>query len=77
MDSTSGLGMTAKAMLPVTAFFWSAQYSYAQFVNPELAAMGASAVVMGIVSGIYGLAQTLVRIPLGILADRKGVNHPL
>lgn len=76
MDKNNQSGMSARTMLLVTAAFWSAQYSYAQFINPELTAMGASAVIMGMVSGIYGLAQTLVRIPLGILADRKGRQKP-
>ncbi|MDI9519832.1 MAG: MFS transporter [Bacillota bacterium] len=76
MDKNKQSGVSARTMLLVTAAFWSAQYSYAQFINPELTAMGASAAVMGMVSGIYGLAQTLVRIPLGILADRKGHQKP-
>lgn len=76
MEPSTSPGFSARTLFIVTAAFWCAQYSYSQFINPELADMGASAVVMGYVSGIYGLTQMLVRIPLGILADRKGRQKP-
>lgn len=76
MEQTAMPGSSARSLFFVTAAFWSAQYAYSQFVNPELTSMGASAVMMGLVSGAYGFTQTLIRIPLGILADRRGRQKP-
>lgn len=76
MESSDSSGFSARFLFLVTAAFWCAQYSYSQFINPELESMGASAVIMGLVSGIYGFTQMLVRIPLGILADKQGRQKP-
>lgn len=67
---------SAKQLYMVTALFWCAQYSYTQFINPELIRMGMSAAFMGLVGGAYGLTQTALRIPLGILADQQGKQKP-
>ncbi len=63
-------------LFAITILFWCAQYSYTQFVNPELTRMDASASFMGLAAGVYGLSQTLLRIPLGFLADRIGKQKP-
>lgn len=76
MDDTSRTQQSARFLFLVTALFWSAQYSYTQFINPELERMGMNAAYMGLVSGAYGLTQTLLRIPLGITADRLGRQQP-
>ncbi len=52
------------------ALFWFAQYVYVPFQTPYLKSLGAAASLTGIVVGAYGLTQTLLRIPLGIFADR-------
>ncbi|NLX82874.1 MAG: MFS transporter [Clostridiales bacterium] len=69
-------GQSARLLFYVTALFWCAQYSYTQYVNPELQRMGANALFMGLVAGAYGLTQMLLRIPLGIIADRIGRQKP-
>ncbi len=67
---------SAGLLFAVTSLFWCAQYSYTQFINPELARMGMNAAFMGLVSGTYGLTQTLLRIPAGMAADRLGRQKP-
>lgn len=57
-------------MVCVTFLFWFSQYTFTPYLNPELQAMGAAAAFMGLVSGSYGLAQLLTRLPIGIAADR-------
>lgn len=69
-------GRSARLLFMVTALFWSAQYNYTQFINPELSRMGMNAAFMGLVSGAYGFTQMVLRIPLGILADRAGRQKP-
>ena len=76
MDKEAKPQLSAGLMFTVTSFFWCAQYSYSNFVNPELARMGMTAAYMGLVSGAYGLTQTLLRIPLGMAADRLGRQKP-
>jgi len=54
----------------VTVLFWFAQYAYTPYVNPQLINMGVTAAFMGFVSGIYGLTQFALRIPVGIFSDK-------
>jgi len=51
-------------------FFWFSQASYISYITPTLRDMGATATFIGLVGGVYGFVQFLVRIPLGIIADR-------
>ena len=76
MEHTDRAGQSARLLFLVTALFWSAQYSYTQFINPELERMGMNAAYMGLVSGAYGFTQMVLRIPIGILADRTGRQKP-
>ena len=76
MDHEERAAQSARYLFLITALFWCAQYSYTQFINPELERMGMNAAFMGLVSGGYGFAQTLLRIPLGITADRLGRQKP-
>ncbi len=59
----------SKILFTVTLFFWFSQYAYTSYVNPELERLGASAVLMGFVGSVYGLAQLVLRIPVGVFAD--------
>ena len=76
MEEHRGQDFSARLLFALTALFWCAQYSYTHFLNPELEAMGKNAAFMGLVSGAYGLTQTLLRIPAGLLADRIGRKKP-
>jgi len=53
------------------SLFWFAQYVYIPFQTPYLDSLNAAATLTGIVVGAYGLTQTLLRLPLGIFADRR------
>lgn len=73
-------GVTRKpsaALLAVmTAMFWYSQYAITPYINKELLRLGASAAFMGLVGGIYGFTQLVLRIPLGLSADRIGRQKP-
>ena len=58
-----------------TLFFWFSQSSYLPYISPSLAALGASATMMGLVGGAYGFTQMVCRIPLGYLADRYSLHR--
>ena len=53
-----------------TSFFWFSLYAYVPELSTYAGELGASYEVIGIITGSYGLTQTLLRIPLGIFADR-------
>ena len=61
---------TASALFAVAFFFWFSQYAYASYINPVLLESGVSATFMGFVGGMYGFVQLVLRIPVGIAADR-------
>lgn len=67
---------SARTLYLITGLFWLSQYAYTPYINRELTKMGMNATFMGLVAGAYGLSQTLVRLPLGILADRMGRRRP-
>ncbi len=53
-----------------TSFFWFSLYAYVPELSTYAKDLGASYEVIGIIAGAYGLTQTLLRIPLGMLSDR-------
>jgi len=61
---------SAGILFVVTMLFWFSQYAYTSYVNPELERMGVAASFMGFVSGAYGFTQLVLRIPVGITADK-------
>jgi len=60
----------------IIPLFWFAQYVYVPFLTPYLMDMGIVSLVAGAVVGAYGFSQLVLRIPLGIAAD-KLQNHRL
>ncbi|MDY5014854.1 MAG: MFS transporter [Eubacteriales bacterium] len=56
----------------LTFLFWLASYPPVPIVSAFADAMGASAGMIGLIGGAYGLAMVIVRMPLGILSDRLG-----
>ena len=52
------------------SLLWFAQYVYVPFQTPYLESLHAQAAYIGVIVGAYGITQTLLRIPLGIFADR-------
>lgn len=66
----------ADILFAVTCLFWMSQYAYTPYLNTEMQRMGASASYIGLVGSMYGLSQTLLRLPVGLLADRLGRQKP-
>lgn len=56
--------------LIVTGLYWFSLYTYVPILATFAESKGASHGFAGIIIGSYGLAQMLLRIPLGILSDR-------
>lgn len=54
----------------VTALLWFSVYTYPTILAPYLTELGVSLTMTGIVLSSYGLTQTILRIPSGILSDR-------
>lgn len=69
-SSDTSKRQTASVLFAVAFFFWFSQYAYASYINPVLLESGASATFMGFVGGMYGFVQLVLRIPVGIAADR-------
>lgn len=62
--------MRGPFLLSVTTLFWFSLYTYPAILTPYLREMGASLTSAGLVIGSYGLTQTILRLPAGILSDR-------
>ena len=75
-EKNSGAMRSARLMFWTTGVFWFSQYATTPFLNAELQRMGVSAAFMGLVAGLYGLSQMLLRLPLGMAADRMGRQRP-
>lgn len=64
---------TTKMLLAITiVLYWFAQYVYIPFHTPYILSIGATASFAGIIVGAYGFAQIVLRIPIGVIADRRG-----
>ena len=63
-------------MLLITVLFWFALYVYVPYQTPYLSMLGVASSFIGVILGAYGFSQMLIRIPLGIGADRKGRHKP-
>ena len=62
--------------LGVTALYWISLYLYVPILAPYAEFRGGTPTVVGLVVGAYGLAQLLLRIPLGLVSDRMGRRKP-
>ncbi|MDR1061600.1 MAG: MFS transporter [Clostridiales bacterium] len=58
------------------SLFWFSQYVFVPYFTPHLAAIGVIPSMIGVIAGAYGFSQMLLRVPLGIVADRLR-NHRL
>lgn len=59
----------------LVAFFWMSQYCYVPNLPGYAQSMGADALILGVIGGVYGIAQILLRIPLGLISDNTGKNR--
>lgn len=58
------------------SFFWSAVYIYLPILSPYINKISSSFNAVGLVIGAYGLAQLILRIPLGLWSDRWRRRKP-
>jgi predicted MFS family arabinose efflux permease len=58
----------------LVAFFWMTMYSYVPNLPEYSRSLGADAVVLGVIGGVYGIAQIILRIPIGATSDKTGKN---
>lgn len=59
-----------RILFVATGLFWFAEYAYVPYFNPYMNGAGIGASVVGLIGGSYGMAQLLLRMPIGILSDR-------
>ncbi len=66
--------MTAKQNLLVfqlvTSLFWFSMFTYVPLLSTYIHVLHGSTFITGVIIGLYGFTQMLIRIPLGIWADR-------
>jgi len=57
-------------------FFWASLYIYVPILPVYASFLGAAPSVVGLVVGIYGFSQLVIRIPLGLWSDQLGKRKP-
>lgn len=62
--------------LAIVTLFWFAQYVYIPYQTTYLTSIGTAGSFVGIVVGAYGVSQLVLRLPVGISADRAGRHRP-
>jgi len=55
----------------VTLMFWFAQYVYGPYHTPYLLSLGIAASSAGVILGAYGFSQMILRVPVGVAADKR------
>lgn len=58
-------------------FYWMSMYAYVPNLPEYATALGADAIVLGTIGGVYGLAQIIIRIPIGIISDKTGKSKSM
>jgi len=53
-----------------TTVYWFSLYVYVPIFTPYVESLGANHTIAGLIAGSYGLAQLILRVPLGIVSDR-------
>jgi MFS family permease len=59
-----------------TGLFWAALYVYVPVLPVHAEQLGASLSAIGLLVGVYGVGQLLLRVPIGVLSDRDGRRRP-
>jgi len=54
----------------VTFLFWFSLYAYVPILSPYLESIEIDYRMIGIIIGSYGLVQTILRVPLGMVSDK-------
>ncbi|MDO5725701.1 MAG: MFS transporter [Tissierellia bacterium] len=58
----------------VVILFWYSLYAYVPQLSNYAKDLGASYKLIGLIGGVYGITQTVFRIPLGLLSDKLGTK---
>ena len=61
-----------RLFLTIVTLFWFAQYIFVPFLSPHLIALGITASFAGVIMGMYGMAQLVLRIPISVGEDING-----
>jgi len=61
----------------IILLFWFAQYIYTPFLNPFMQGIGITATIIGVIGGVYGVTQMVLRIPLSIGASLVSSHKPI
>ena len=56
----------------IISLFWFSQYVHIPFQTPYLQGIGVSAGTIGVIVGAYGITQVILRLPVGVFADKAG-----
>lgn len=60
----------------IIPLFWFSLYTYGAYLTEYITSLGETMALAGVVSGLYGLVQMLLRIPAGLLSDSIGRRKP-
>ncbi len=67
---------TRRLLLVGIPLFWSSWYIYNAYLSVYARSLGATLSLVGIIVGVYGFTQLVLRIPIGVLSDRLGRRKP-
>lgn len=70
VNESKKFNSAAVVFYSVTALYWFALYTYGSVLSNHAAGMGADAAMIGLISGSYGFAQMVLRLPVGIFSDK-------
>lgn len=70
VNESKKINNVAAVFYTVTALYWFALYTYGSVLSNHAAGMGADAAMIGLISGSYGFAQMVLRLPVGIFSDK-------
>ena len=62
--------------LIIVSLFWFAQYVYIPYQATYLSSIGVASSYVGIIVGAYGFSQMILRMPVGLMADKRGKHKP-
>ena len=60
----------------VTVMFWFSMYAYQTNFTPYLYYIDATAAIVGLIVGSYGVTQLICRIPFGMFSDKLEMRKP-
>lgn len=75
-DRLSKNSIQKNIQLIIVTLFWFAQYIYIPYQATYLSSIGVASSYVGIIVGAYGFSQLILRMPVGLMADRKGTHKP-